>query len=210
MLQRQFNIAFIGGGLPTLIALGGYSVVYNEIKPISYSGDSMGATVVVSLAVGKTPLEICDFLAKNALRFCIPVLGKEIMRKKVNEFLGDVKFKDLPIECFVSIALSSSGKFWKEVTPMIITRENAREWTVGDVIAMSSSVPILYPSSSLIIDGQKWKVFDGGLAINPPLNADAKNVLFSYENPSSLKENSWNKRARFPQNEKAEDRKSVV
>ena len=118
--------------------------------------------------------------------------------------MGDVKFKDLPIECFVSIALSSSGKFWKEVTPMIITRENAREWTVGDVIAMSSSVPILYPSSSLIIDGQKWKVFDGGLAINPPLNADAKNVLFSYENPSSLKENSWNKRARFPQNDKAD------
>lgn len=196
------NVAFIGGGLPTLIALGGYSVVCNEINPISYSGDSMGATVVISLAVGKTPVEIRDFLAKNAAWFCIPRLGKEIMRREVNEFLGNLKFKDLPIDCFISIALSKSCRL-KKVFPMIINRRNAGELTVGEVIAMSSSVPFLYAPSSLTIDGKKWKVYDGGLAINPPLNPNVKNALFSYENPASRKPNSWNKNARWPQEEKA-------
>ncbi len=197
MEKIKINLAMIGGGLATLIALGGYHVVYGILQVDTYSGASLGALIIVCLAAGKTPIEVMQFLAKNSPLFCIPFIGTRIMRKKVNEFLGNMKFKDLPKECFVSITPK------RKDFPNVITRENAGDMTVGEVVAASASVPGLYLPAILKIDGKKSKVYDGGLTFNPPLNPDAKNALFSYENDSSLKANSWNKKARWPQKAKA-------
>lgn len=203
-MRKKLNVAVVGGGLCTLIPLGGYSVIWMIMEPDSYSGDSMGAIVIISLAIGKTPLEIERFLAKNALSFCLPVIGKEIMRSKLDEFWNGIKFADLPVECNVSIALTPPKEFMRTIIPYVVTRENAGERKAADIAVDSSTVPGLYLPNQLIVDGKKYLALDGGLALNPPLIPDAKNILFSYENPSSLKENSWNKRARFPQNEKAD------
>lgn len=32
MERRKLNVAVVGGGLPTLIAFGGYAAVHNEIR----------------------------------------------------------------------------------------------------------------------------------------------------------------------------------
>lgn len=168
----------------------------------TYSAASMGSFIVVSLAAGKRVMEILNFLADNALLFSMPIVGKKIMRQKIGCFLGDVKFKNLPRECFISVTPLS--KYF----PKVITQENAGEMPVADIVVASCSVPGLYLPSIFIRGNQYYckssLIFDGGLTLNPPLNPEAKNVTFSYENPSSLKENPWNKRARFPQNEKTD------
>lgn len=204
MEERKLNVAVVGGGLSTLVAFGGYAAVHNEIrkKTDTYSGASLGSLIVVSLSAGKSVMEILNFLADNALLFSMPIVGKEIMRKKIRGFLGNVKFKNLPKECFVSVTPVS--KYF----PNVITQENAGEMTVSDIIVASCSVPWLYLPTVFSRGNQyyckiSW-IFEGGLTLNPPLNPEAKNVTFSYENPSSLKENSWNKRARFPQNRKTD------
>ncbi len=202
MKKRKLNVAFIGGGLPTLIALGGYYAVCDEFQVDTYSGASMGATISASLAAGKSAVEILEFLIDNAFLFSLPIVGKEIMRKKIGYFLGNVKFKDLPQRCIVSVTPLRKG------FPQIITQENAGEVSATDIIVASCSVPGLY-LPSIFSYGNEYVsesslIFDGGLTLNPPLNPEAKNVTFSYENPSSLKKNSWNKRARFPQNLKTD------
>ena len=140
MERRKLNVAIVGGGLSTLIAFGGYAAVHNEIskKTDTYSAASMGSLIVVSLSLGKSIMEILDFLADNALLFSTPIVGKEIMRKKIKCFLGDVKFKNLPKECFISVTPVS--KYF----PNIMTQENAGEMPVADIIVASCSVPGLY------------------------------------------------------------------
>lgn len=197
-MTAKLNAAFIGGGLPTAIALGGYSVVCDEFNFDSYSGDSIGALVAVSLSAGKSVVEIKELLEKNAMYYCIPYFGKAIIKRSVNRFLGNMKFKDLPVECYVSVAPLRSD------FPRVITRENAEEMTVGKVVAASAAVPLLYLPSLLKINGRRSLVFDGGLVLNPPLKPNAKNVLFSYNNDSSMKPSVWNVKARWPQEEAAD------
>ena len=187
-MTERYSADFTGGGVCSVVDLGGYAKVYKDIEFTSFSGASIGALIAVCLAAGKTPEEILDFLIENVRYFNRPILGKRSIRKKVDAFLNGILFKDLPKECIVSI------------TPMrkhfsnVITRENARKLTAGQVVALSASMPGMFLPGFVKLEGKRALVWDGGIVLNPPLNPNARNAIFSYNNSGSLANIFWNRK----------------
>lgn len=185
------NAAFVGGGVSTVCGLGAYYVATRERNDFtSFSGASIGSIVAIALAAGQKPSNIYTFLCNNVKDFCQPIIGKSKIRKRTNEFLCGIRFKDLPYNCIVSVT-----KFG-EKTPVLITRENSGELTVGEVAALSSTLPGLYlPSRMKDSQGRKFFVLDGGMTANPPLVEDAKNTIFTFNRVYKKTSNSiWSKR----------------
>ncbi len=195
--MQEWNAAFVGGGVASVEGLGGYAELCTDIEFQGFSGASIGAVIAAYLAAGKNPIEIRDFLMSNVKKFCKPMIGRKRIQKEVDEFLGKVLFKDLPKECSVSITPLRNH------FPCIITRDNAENLTVGQVVALSATLPGLFLPAFVRLEGKKAFVLDGGILLNPPLKEGAKNFVFSYENSESWKDTAWNRR-RWAQEKKAD------
>ncbi|MCI8309040.1 MAG: patatin-like phospholipase family protein [Clostridia bacterium] len=185
------NAAFVGGGLRSVIGLGVYSLLAEKdvYHFTSFSGASIGSVIAICLAAGKSPKEIRNFLISNVEGFCIPILGNKLIEKKVNEYLDYMLYKDLPMECIVSVT-----PLRKNVLSML-TRENSENLTVGEVAALSSSIPGLFLPRLTKLGGKYAFVIDGGFLYNPPLNDNAdENLVFSYWLNEDTVKFSWDKR----------------
>ena len=173
--MKKYNAAFSGGGLSSVVGLGAYCEMKKVVTFDSFSGASIGSVIAASLAAGKTPEQIRDFLAENIEGFCAFILGRKRIERETNNFLGNILFKDLPKKCLVSITplCSSLSK--------LITQENAEDLTVGEVVALSSALPGLFLPGIVKLQGKHALVLDGGLTSNPPLKAGVPNVVFSFQ-----------------------------
>lgn len=182
------NAAFSGGGVSSVVGLGMYFRMAQKTDFESFSGASIGSVIAACLAAGKTPIEIREFLANNVKGFCAPILGRIRIHKKVDEFLDNMLFKDLPKECIVSITPIRRN------FPKVITRENAGSLTVGEVVALSSALPGLFLPGLVKLEGKYAIVLDGGMTANPPLKEGALNVCFSFKRSDKVSKTPWNKR----------------
>lgn len=184
--MKTYNAAFTGGGLSSVIGLGAYSEMKKTTKFDSFSGASIGSVIAVSLAAGKTPEQVRDFLAKNVEGFCVFILGRKRIERETNKFLGNMLFRDLPKECIVSITPLLSS------LPKLITRENSEDLTVGKVVALSSALPGLFLPGLIKLTKKYALVLDGGLTANPPLKEHSLNVVFSFKRANKKSKTSWN------------------
>lgn len=196
-MKKEINAAFVGGGLCSVIGLGSYSVMKEKYDFTSFSGASIGSVIAISLAAGKSPEEIRDFLAENVEPFCVPILGRKRIQHKVNAFLGNILYRNLPIECIVSITPL------RKDFPILITRENSENLTVGEVAALSSALPGLFLPGLVKLKGKYAFVVDGGILFNPPLKVGMENFLFSYSRNDNPPKYFWQKR-QFHQEQKAD------
>lgn len=190
--MKKINAAFVGGGLCSVIGLGQYSLLEEKqlCHCISFSGASIGSVIAICLAAGKSPKGIRSFLADNVQDFCIPILGNKKIEKKVNEYLGNILYQDLPMECIVSVTPL------RRDVPCVITRENSGRLTAGEVAAFSSALPGLFLPRFAKLGGKYTFVVDGGFLYNPPLNENAdKNLVFSFRRKNSSCKFWWNRRA---------------
>ncbi len=188
--MQKKNAAFVGGGVSTVCGLGAY---YAETRLgeefNSFSGASIGSIVAISLAAGKEPQEILSFLRKNVEDFCRPIIGKKFIRERTDKFLEKIQYKDLLFECIVSVT-KIGEKF-----PILISKKNCDSMTVGEVAALSSTLPGLYLPSKMHFEGCNFWVLDGGMTANPPLVIDAENVIFTFKRVLKKPSNSvWAKR----------------
>lgn len=187
------NAAFVGGGVSTVCGLGAYyaeTQLGEEFN--SFSGASIGSIIAISLAAGKDAQEILSFLRKNVRDFCRPIVGKKFIRERTDEFLGNIRYKDLLFDCTVSVTKIG------EKTPTLITRKNCDNMTAGKVAALSSTLPGLYLPSRMNFEGRNFWVLDGGMTANPPLVIDAENVIFTFERVLKKPSKSvWTKRKAF-------------
>lgn len=171
------NAAFVGGGVSAIVGLGAYTrlVEDGERRFSTFSGTSIGSIIATLLAAEKSGREILHFFEENVTLFCLPIIGRYLIERKVNQFLNGIRFCDLPNECEVAITPL------RKKVPQIITKENAKDLTAARVVAMSSTyVPIFLPCLERITG--KWTfVIDGGVCIDPPLREDIRNVVFSFE-----------------------------
>ena len=184
------NAAFVGGGLSSVAGLGAYSKVRKSIGFSSFSGASIGALIAICLSAGKTPEEIRDFLADNVEGFCQFIKGNFLIRKKVDEFLENRLFCDLPKRCIVSITPLRKN------FPKVITRENSGNLTCGKVAALSATLPGLFLPGVVKLNGKVSLVLDGGITFNPPLNPKSKNVIFAFKRNEKVSKLPWNVRQR--------------
>lgn len=194
--MMEKNAAFSGGGVSSVVGLGGYSQMAQKTEFSSFSGASIGSVIAACLAAGKDAKLIGWFLADNVVGFCVPILGRIRIKKEVNKFLRNMLFKDLPKECIVAITPLRRN------FPKVITRENAGNLTVGEVVALSSALPGLFLPGFVKLEGKHAIVLDGGMTANPPLKEGALNVCFSYKRSDKVSKAPWNKRKRR-QEEKA-------
>ena len=176
MSNSNWNAAFVGGGVCSIIGLGEYSVVKEKMLFNSFSGASIGAVIAVCLAAGKEPEEVRDFLAENVSVFCKFIVGNYKIKRKVNNFLGNELYRNLQNECIVSITPIRVRKNF----PTLITRENAGKLTAGKVAALSASLPGLFLPGIVRLNGKISFVLDGGILFNPPLNETKENFLFTF------------------------------
>ena len=188
--MKKRNAAFVGGGVSTVCGLGAY---YAEVQLgeefDSFSGASIGSVAAIGLAAGKDPFEIMQFLRKNIKDFCRPIIGKKFIRERTNEFLGGMRYADLSFMCTVSVTKIG------EKTPTLITRINCDDMTVGEVAAMSSTLPGLYFPSYMHFMGRNFWVLDGGMTANPPIIEGAENVVNTFKRVLKKPSNSvWAKR----------------
>lgn len=193
----MINAAFVGGGLSSVAGLGAYSKVWESIRFSSFSGASIGALIAICLSAGKTPEEIRDFLADNIEGFCKFIKGNFLIQQKVDEFLGNRLFCDLPTRCIVSITPLRKN------FPKIITRENSGNLTCGKVVALSATLPGLFLPGMVKYNGKIALVFDGGLVLNPPLNLESENAIFTFKRNDKVSKLPWDVRQRR-QEEKAD------
>lgn len=185
------NAAFVGGGVCSVIGLGEYSVAKEKYDFTSFSGASIGAVIASCLAAGKSPEEIRNFLAENVEEFCKFVVGNFRIKIQVDDFLGGILYKDLPVECTVSI---TPLRFRKDF-PVLITRENSEDLTVGEVVALSASLPGLFLPGKVRLEGKFSFVLDGGILFNPPLSETEENFLFTFVRTNKKTSNTkWGKR----------------
>lgn len=184
--MKTYNAAFSGGGLSSVVGLGAYSEMKKTTTFDSFSGASIGSVIAATLAAGKTPEQVRDFLAENVEGFCAFILGRKRIERKTNEFLGNLLFRNLPKECIVSITPLRSS------LPKLITRENAEDLTVGKVVALSSALPGLFLPGIVKLEGKRTLVLDGGLTANPPLKENALNVVFSFKRSDKVSKKPWN------------------
>lgn len=191
--MKKRNAAFVGGGVSTVCGLGAYFAETQLAEEFnSFSGASIGSIVAISLAAGKEPLEILSFLRKNVENFCRPIIGKKFIRERTDKFLGCIQYKDLLFDCTVSVTKVG------EKTPTLITKRNCDNMTVGEVAALSSTLPGLYLPSKMHFEGRNFLVLDGGMTANPPLVSDAENVIFTFKRVLKKPSNSvWAKRKAF-------------
>ncbi len=196
-MKKEINAAFVGGGLCSVIGLGSYSIMKEKYDFTSFSGASIGSVIAISLAAGKSPEEVRDFLAENVEPFCVPILGRKRIQNKVNAFLGNILYRNLPMECIVSITPL------RKDFPILITRENSEDLTVGEVAALSSALPGLFLPGFVKMEGKYSFVLDGGILFNPPLKETVENFLFSYKRNDNPPKYSWGKR-KLVQEQKAD------
>ncbi len=194
--MKTYNAAFTGGGLSSVVGLGAYCEMKKTITFDSFSGASIGSVIAALLAAGKTPEQVRNFLAENVEGFCTFILGRKRIERQTNKFLGYMLFRDLPKECIVSITPLRSN-FSK-----LITRENAENLTVGEVVALSSALPGLFLPGLIKLKNKRALVLDGGLTANPPLKKDSLNVVFSFQR-NKVSKTSWNIK-KLQQEEKAD------
>lgn len=187
-MKKEINAAFVGGGLCSVIGLGAYSIMKEKYDFTSFSGASIGSVIAISLAAGKSPEEIRDFLAENVEPFCVPILGRKRIQNRVNIFLGNMLYRNLPKECIVSITPLRKN------FPILITRENSENLTVGEVAALSSALPGLFLPGFVKLEGKYAFVVDGGILFNPPLKDGVENFLFSYKRNDNPPKYFWGKR----------------
>ena len=178
------NGAFIGGGVCSVIGLGEYAVMQGKFHFGSFSGASIGSLIAVSLAAGKTPEEIRDFLAENVETFCAPILGRKRIERRVNEFLQYRYFSDLPVECTISITPLRRN------FPCLINRQNSENLTVGGSVALSSALPGLFLPGFVGLEGKHAFILDGGMLYNPPLVGN--DFLFTYKRNDNPPKHFWN------------------
>lgn len=183
------NAAFAGGGLSSVVGLGGYSKMCEVTKFASFSGASIGAVIAACLAAGKTPESIRNFLADNVEGFCAFILGRKRIEMKTDEFLRRMLFKDLPQRCIVSVTPLRKG------FPQIITQENAGNLTVGQVVALSAALPGLFLPGYVKLNGKSAFIVDGGLTANPLLKEEDFNVIFSFKRTDKESHMPWNQKA---------------
>lgn len=191
------NAAFVGGGLSSVAGLGTFSKIQEKVEFDSFSGASIGALIAICLSAGKTPEEIRDFLVDNVEGFCQFIKGNFLIHKKVDEFLGNRLFRDLPTYCIVSITPLRKN------FPKVITRENSGNLTCGKVAALSATLPGLFLPGMVKYNGKVALVLDGGLTLNPPLNLESENVIFAFKRNDKVSKLPWNVRQR-KQEEKAD------
>lgn len=187
---------FVGGGVSTVCGLGAYhSDTLNGETYDGFTGASIGAVIAVSLAAEKTPEEIRDFLTQSVEDFCKPIIGKNIIRKRTNEFLGYIKYRDLPKECTVSVTKIGSKK------PVLVTKYNSGNLTAGEVAAASASLPGLFLPTWIRLEGNGFFVLDGGMTANPPIIPEANNTIYTFVREWKKPSNSvWAKRKAYQEN----------
>ena len=185
--MKKYNAAFSGGGLSSVVGLGAYFEIKKTISFDSFSGASIGSIIAASLAAGKTPEQIRDFLSEHIEAFCTFILGRKLIERETNKFLGNILFRDLPKECLVSITPLRS------CLPKLITQENSEDLTVGEVVALSSALPGLFLPGVVKLEGKRAFVLDGGFTANPPLKVGVQNVLFSFQREGKKQSHTpWN------------------
>lgn len=186
--KMEVNIAMGGGGVSSIAALGAlyYFLAERDIEIISFSGASIGAVNAALLAAKFVPVEICDFLAEHVEEFCTPRKGRMIIQKRIDELLDGMLFRELPKECIVSITPLRRN------FPTIITRGNAEDLTVGEVVSLSAALPIYFRSGKVKLNGKTARILDGGLLYNPPLNPETKNIIFSFTRGQKRSFAPWN------------------
>lgn len=193
----MLNAAFAGGGLSSVAGLGAYSKVREMIVFHYFSGASIGALIAICLAAGKEPEEIRDFLADNVEGFCQLIRGNFLIHSKVDEFLGNQLFCDLPTRCMVSITPL------RKDFPNIITQANSGNLTCGKVAALSATLPGLFLPGIVKLDGKIALILDGGILFNPPLNPESENAIFTFKRNDKVSRLPWDVRQR--QQEKKAD-----
>lgn len=187
-MKEKLNAAFVGGGVCSVIGLGAFSVIKDNYQFESFSGASIGSVVAACLAAGKSPYAIRNFLAKNVEPFCVPILGRLRIKRRVDEFLGKMLFRDLPRECIVAITPLRRN------FPKLITRSNSGNLTVGEVVALSSALPGLFLPGITKLNGKFSFVIDGGILFNPPLSKTQRNFVFSFKRNKNPPKYPWGKR----------------
>lgn len=194
------NAAFVGGGVSSVVGLGAYNWLQktNPIRFNSFSGASIGAVIAVSLAAGKNPREVLNFLETNVENFCKPIVGKNIIQHETDMFLDDIKYRDLPCECIISITPITRKKDF----PVIITRENSGELTAGEAASLSASLPGLFLPGRFEYNGKKSFILDGGMTFNPPLRENCTNYLFAFSRAKTS--NSVFQKRKLTQEKKAD------
>lgn len=198
--KMKVNLGISGGGVSSVAGLGALHrfLIERDVEIVSFSGASIGAVSVALLAANVVTGEICDFLAEHVEEFCTPREGGYIIQKRVDQFLGGMLFRELPKECIVSITPLRS-KF-----PTILTRKNAEDLTVGEVVSYSATLPIYFRSRKLKLNGKMARILDGGLLYNPPLNPETKNIIFGFTRGTKRSIAPWNIR-QAKQEQKADE-----
>lgn len=165
----------------------------NGIKPGCIAGCSMGSVVGACYAKGMKPFQMMELvkslkMADIADASLFPFNKKGILRsvklrKKLEEVIGDVEFKDLkiPFECIAADIVSGN----------VIT---LKEGSVVDAVRASSAIPAVFRP----VEKDGMVLVDGAVYMPLPLNCvadfeadkiivvDVLGKLRDYEQPKSL------------------------
>lgn len=107
--------------------------------------------------------------------------------------LKDVRIKDLKEICnghLVRFSVSNIKENALEYEPIIVDETNSPDALVFDVVLASCSLPLIFPTVSLTINGEVRQCLDGGIADYPSLLSDDKYTIVQLK--SSGLENLFN------------------
>ena len=117
--------------------------------------------------------------------------GSQIIEDTVDNYCGNIKFKDLSKELYIA-ANQGSLLFPKE---FVFSKKTTPEVSLGEACRASCSFPVAYEHYHMQINGKNYKFWDGGMCTNPVIPSDGFTVLATFkkqkENLNSRYVNAW-------------------
>lgn len=178
-------LAIRGGGVKSSVSIGVLRAIEEAGIPVkAVSGTSLGSIAAALIANGYDSKEILRlFLEYNKVltKAALLLLGRGsiVVEESVNKEIGNKTFKELEKACYINASYNKESDpklflFSNEMTPNI---------KVGTACRASSSLQYIYWYYKTIIDGQKYKFFDGGYSANPYIpDTDLATIYSTFEN----------------------------
>lgn len=194
--MKKINLAIRGGGVK-VPAIGVMKALEEEKVEIStYSGTSIGAIIATLGATGTSADEILEQVKNFVIQYSEASRlkggkGSQIIEDTVDNYCGNIKFKDLSKELYIA-ANQGSLLFPKE---FVFSKKTTPEVSLGEACRASCSFPVAYEHYHMQINGKNYKFWDGGMCTNPVIPSDGFTVLATFkkqkENLNSRYVNAW-------------------
>lgn len=194
--MKKINLAIRGGGVK-VPAIGVMKALEEEKVEIStYSGTSIGAIIATLGATGTSADEILEQVKNFVIQYSEAShlkggKGSQIIEDTINNYCGNIKFKDLSKELYIA-ANQGSLLFPKE---FVFSKKTTPEVSLGEACRASCSFPVAYEHYHMQINGKNYKFWDGGMCTNPVIPSDGFTVLATFkkqkENLNSRYVNAW-------------------